>query len=221
MPKERLRIVFLFWLVETLAASLTAARYGSNVNYFLSSYAYGTIIFICGLYTIYNELRSKIVSPFPIWIVFIILFAGGVYMLIPLAKALHSPILDEAAINTAYFNAERRHLADWVNNYDLKCYSDDAGLNILLKKPMILYPRLQNTFFKSGYLDKEFFLDQIKRREFNLIVLTGRTYSYQGVTSFPDEFLLLVNIYYKKNKIFSDSRYLILVPKSLSEMIDN
>jgi hypothetical protein len=127
--------------------------------------------------------------------------------LLALAGIMRSPVRDRAAQNTLFFGEDRRRLADWVNANNLKCYCEDSGLNIFLKEPIVLYPFLQNTYFRSGYLNKQSFLNQIRRKEFDLIVLTGKTWSYQDIESFPEEFMPLVTQYYQPSK------YLVFAPK--------
>ena len=213
--EEDLRIIVAFWAVETLVALVTASRNGSNVYYFLQAYAYATFFFICWLHTKYVQFANRRALPkFDKVILFIILTVGTVFIIIPLGRYLPFPIIDDAVYITLYYGKDRHEMEDWINKNDFKCYSDDDGLNVLLKKPMVIYPYVQHLLFLSGYLDKEIFFDQIRQHRFDLIVLTDHpNWSWQGITKFPKEFFPLVHKYYKPLKTISPSRYSIYVPK--------
>jgi hypothetical protein len=215
--KENLRIVLVFWGVETFVALVTATRYGSYVYYFLQAYAYSTIFFILWVRTKYNEfINKKALRKVNIINFIIILIAGTLFILIPLiplVKNLPFPTIDRAVVDTLSYGKERHQLADLINKNDLKCYSNDAGLNVLLNKSMIIYPYVQHLMFISGYLDKQLFFDQIREHKFNLIILTRHSWSWQGITQFPKGFFPLLHKYYRPLETNSSLRYLIYIPK--------
>jgi hypothetical protein len=211
IEKMDLLIILIFWGVETLLALVTSGRYGSYFYYFLQSYAYGTIFFICWLCSAWHQVANNIaLSRFNKISLFTILFIGAFLIITPIKRYKN---LDDAISLTLYFGKHRHSIAEFLNQNSLKCYSDDPGLNVLLNNPVVLYPYLQNVLFRSGYLDKQSFLEQIRRGEFDIIILTGRNWSYQGITQFPEEFMPLVDKYYQPLPRDPARRYSFYLPK--------
>jgi hypothetical protein len=184
------------------------------------SYTYSTIIVTYWIQDVCKKLTNKKYRPRLILVsIFVVLIAGSGFTLYSLTKKVPIQYIDGAIGNTLRFGNERSQLANWINKKSVKCYSDDGGLNVLLKKPMVIYPYVQNLLFITGYLDKQSFFDQIRRQKIDLIILTtNRPWIWQGITQFPKEFIPLVKKFYKpaklkysKSKLYS--KYLIFIPK--------
>ena len=218
--KEKVLIVSIFWLIETLVAIIISTRFGSNSYYFLMSYTYSTIIVTYWIQDVCNKLINKKYRPRLFLVsLFVFLIAGSGFTLYSLTKKVPIQYIDGAIGNTLRFGNERSQLANWINKKNVKCYSDDGGLNVLLKKPMVIYPYVQNLLFITGYLDKQSFFDQIRRQKIDLIILTtSRPWIWQGINQFPKEFFPLVKKFYKPakfkySKLNLYSKYLIFIPK--------
>lgn len=200
-----LQLLFCFWAVELFSSFLFSMRMGANLYYFLNSYYLAVIalaVWCKQIFNIKNNLVQSTLGPL-ICIVILITFYAG-YKILLQEK-------DVEIKRSLKFYAERPKIAEWINNKKLKCFSDDSGLNVLLRAPCVLYPWQINTFSATGKFPHNFLADKIKRKEYDLIVLTGTRWKHDGIWSLTNKQLSELNKNYKL--IFTKSKYKIYKPK--------
>lgn len=212
---RKLSVVFSFWSITLFGAFLFALRTGSASYYFLESYAFGTILFIYWGMSAFksNSLLKPHYLPAYGWVFTLLIMLN----FSPLIKSFLPQVKNIAIIKTERFGGERERIAQWINANGWQCYSDDPGLNILLKKPMVIYPLMQSFLIKSNALNLDSLLSPVARQEHDIIVLTGIPWSYMGTQHLPQSFLVAIKKYYNVVKLDVKSKYTIMIPKSMKD----
>ena len=62
-------------------------------------------------------------------------------------------IQDIALYRTNLFKHDRKNIEAFCNQKNLSCFSDDAGLNVMLDNPQIIFPLVQSMLIQSGFLE--------------------------------------------------------------------
>ena len=188
--RQKWLIVLMFWGVSLLAGLVTMSRAGSDMNYLLDSYAFGMVMFVAWIARVLRgDFRSWLKRGVPVAAVgvaaiFVLLNLGPWYRTL-----LDSPPADIAVMKTQQFGPFRKDLATEINSRGWRCFSDDAGLNILLDRPAVIYSLLPGMMIRSGALSADEFLGPIRRQEYDLIVLTGIQW-WHGDAEDPPQILL-------------------------------
>lgn len=201
--RDVLRVVTVFWAVTLVAYFTAASRAGSNTYYFLEPGAYGTLLAVGAL----DRLRRSGAQ---------IRERGGLRLLLALLVGLIPAstnlyywmragrnmvgVSNNAVERTERVGSARFRLAKQLEDTGMSCLTDDPGLNVLLRKPRVIYPYLQSQMMKSGILPTDLRIARIRHRTYDCIVISGRGWSYQGTTSLPDSFFRAVRERYPRRK---------------------
>ncbi len=203
-PCRALRVVWIFWFCTFCFAAIASTRAGSNVYYFLTSFTYGTLLGIVWLAQTRPWRHPAVVC---VALVFMLL------NLSPLKETWQQPDIEVAERMTRRFAAHRKVIAAKVNQEKLICYSDDAALNILLDQPQIIEPLVHATLIQGGGLPLESMLGPVQRQEYDVMVMTGMTWSYLGMMMPPKIFLDTIQQHYQMLPRQNQNEYVIFIPR--------
>ncbi|BBM87422.1 glycosyltransferase family 39 protein [Candidatus Uabimicrobium amorphum] len=206
LRSEKMLYLLVFWSVSLAGAVLTSMRSGVGLNYYLSTFYFTVIIIAYWFKDI--DFRNLSQEAFP-FIGFFLLWLIITMILPTYGIFKHTP--HSAVATTLKFGKERQKIAQWINSEGFICFSDDAGLNLLLSKPQILYPILLNQFIKSRSLSKEHFLEPIKKQKYDFVVLTS--WRTQHIDDIPDYFFAELEKYYVRTNLEFKTSYIVLKRK--------
>jgi hypothetical protein len=203
-PERRVwRVILLFWLCSLGSASLSALRAGSNMYYFVEPYTYGVLL-VTGWGSRVSVLcKGAWLSHRPALAGLCLMFS--LHAVQPWFYLLAEQPVDATVAMTRRVGAERVFWADLINREGWRCYSDDAALNVLLDRPTVIYPLIQNLMLLARRLSVDDLLRPVINREYDLVLLTGLTVRYRGVESVPPVFMSAVDAHYERMSI--DSKY--------------
>jgi len=217
---RRWTVVMLFWFAALIVSAIGSTRAGSNTYYFVASFLYGLILTFA-------------------WIAHLVRSDGDGYRTVAVAGIIQAllyvhilsvygpaslPITDQTPMDISIrvsrmVGPDRLALANKINNTKTeagepwKCFSDDAGLNILLNDPQVIYPLMQSMMIKQGSMSLAEMVGPIEREEYDVVVLTGLIWEHVGVPNLPPEFQRAVNKHYVE--IADDeTHYAVFLPKS-------
>jgi hypothetical protein len=213
--QEKLSVIFSFWLVSLIGGFLFSTRTGSAAYYFLDSYTFGSILFIYWLAsTVSKNFLKKAGFGLTICALIIMLILQTLWN-------LHNSVayIDIAVTRAERFAKDRSELANWVNSKHWQCYSDDPGLNVLLDYPFVILPMTQSILIDSGALEINTLLEPVIRQEHDIIILTGKSWSYRGISNLPSSFFEEVRRNYEVTKIKPETNYVVMLPKSRKDLI--
>lgn len=203
-------VVTAFWLVSLLAGALTAMRAGSDAYYFIEPYAYGIILSVAW----YADRVKAVDTPAKPGF-FLARCAVMVFILSHLPPLLHTVMMPPAGFSTkepTHLREDRRVIAERVNSQGLKCFSDDPGLNVLLDTPAIIHPLIPTLMIESGTLQISALVGPIERREYDIVVLTGMRWRYEGTAYLPEPFFDALKEHYEQTE--TGTHYELFVPRT-------
>jgi len=201
--RQVMGVVTVFWTVTLVAYFTAASRAGSNAYYFLEPGAYGTLLIVAGL----DRLRRGAQSTGSKGLRFFLL--ALLMCLLPATANLYHwmragrnmvGVGNNAMERTERVGSARFQVAHRIENRGMSCFTDDPGLNVLLREPQVIYPYLQSQMMKSGALPADLRLARVWRRTYDCIVISGRSWSYQGTTSLPDRFFQTIRKRYRRSE---------------------
>lgn len=196
-------VTAIFWAVTFGTYVLAASRAGSNVYYFLEPAAFGSLVLLAGLERL--RRRAMLRKPSRWWLH--PLTAGVLLLLVPALVNLHAwqaqgrymtGVWNHSIARTEQMGEVRLQLADKINRDGLSCFTDDPGLNVLLREPQVIDLYLQSHMMKSGALPKNLRWSQVHRRAWDCVVISGRSWSYHGMAALPDSFFTAVRKRYPR-----------------------
>lgn len=181
--------VSCFWLVTLLGYGAATVRAGSAPYYLLEPASYGLVLVLYGIGLLPDAPRLRHVRwRGPLTVGLLAALAAGS----TLDAVLRPHGVDIALMRTEHVGAHRAALADRVNAQDGVCYSDDPGLNILLRRPAVVYPLLQLQMIQSGALPPDALSGPVERHEYRCVIFSGLDWSYRGLRIMPPPFRTLV-----------------------------
>lgn len=199
---EKMLYLLIFWLVSFSGAALTSLRAGVGLNYYLSTY-YFTIIIITYWWKDLN-FRAINTQAFP-FVGFLLLWLI-IAMIFP-TYAILKHIPNVAIATSLKFDKERAKVAQWINRNGFVCFSDDAGLNILLEKPQIVYPILLKQFIESRSLPRKHFIEPLKTKKYDFVILTSA--ETQQLNDIPDYFWVELHKNYERSTVEFKTNYVL------------
>ncbi len=198
--------IYMFPTIIFIGAFLACLRQGSAAYYFIDTIFIGlilTITILSSKLSSANQDMYKVDS-----ILLLLLTAVLVYST---QEGMLSKARTISIARTEQFSSSRTKAAQYINNNNLYCFSDDPGLNIMLKKPAVIYPINVRQFEKSGFLPAGFRAKLITQRKYDIIYLTGINWKYYGGKAIPRNILDAIKLNYKN--ISSNSNYLVFIRK--------
>lgn len=202
IKNEKMLCLLIFWLVSFSGSALTSLRAGVGLNYYLSTY-YFTVILITYWwkdlnFRAINTQAFPFVGFFLLWLIIAMIFPTY-------AILKHTP---NAAIATSLkFDKERTKVAQWINRNGFVCFSDDAGLNILLEKPQIVYPILLKQFIQSRSLSQKHFIEPLQTKKYDFVILTSA--ETQQLNDIPDYFWVELHKNYEISTVEFKTNYIL------------
>jgi hypothetical protein len=118
---------------------------------------------------------------------------------------------DIAATVTARFAEARNSWAEQIDRGGLRYWSDDPGLNARVSNPPVLYPLLQALMVKRGVLGLDSFTTPLEHQEYDVILLTGVVWSFQGVRTVPEEWEATLHRHYEL--VSPNDSYQVWIPR--------
>lgn len=208
IKKERAALL-IFFFISFLIGLVTSRRLGANAYYFLDSFAFGLVITISWLayYLKYKPLVSSFQTVTAALLVLLYLFQGYGYSFgMEIGNLVKGRTrLDIALSRTQIYKHDREKISAICNEENFACFSDDAGLNVMLDKPQVIFPLVQVMLIQSGLLSEKTMIGPLEKQEYNLVILTGSQWRYFNVNPIPSEFSQALNKYYREIK--SPSKY--------------
>ncbi|MFC1680174.1 hypothetical protein ACFL1S_00045 [Pseudomonadota bacterium] len=188
---KKLNVLMIFWSLSLLTSVVSSGRIGSDSYYFVEPYFFGLI-----LITIWLERQWMVHDGHNLrrlGVALSVILVVGIFGIRNVIDHFRRPLIGIALAETLYFQNDRRKLAEHVNSLGLNCFSNDAGLNVLLDDPAILEPLVPSLMIRNGNLNMETMVGPVQRKEYDIIVFTGRRSVYRGVTHLPDHFFSALN----------------------------
>lgn len=192
------QILLVFWLGTLGAYGLAAMRMGSNTYYFLEPATYGLLLGLIR-FSKWNTCRtvvegSKRAFRCPVSVSAFVVTLLAIPSVLPLVGDGHLPSV--ASFRSERVAGYRTDLAARINSSDMYCYTDDPGLNVLLDRPAVIYPVLQTQMMRSGSLAPDTRLENVRRRDFDCVALTGIRWSAYGSPAVGEAFYQAVRRHY-------------------------
>jgi hypothetical protein len=210
--RRLLRLLLVFWFMALLGALATATRVGSNIYYFLIPYAFGVLLFVYRLARALPGARRD--NPQDHGALAALLWITTALLSFNAAQLGLENNKDVAVAQSERFGPVRASVARWINSKGWRCYSDDPGLNVLLDKPMVIFPIMQGFLVEGGRLTESQRLAPIEQEQYDIVVLTGMHWSHRGMPSLPDSFWSALREHYEQIQLQPDVGYIVLAPKS-------
>jgi len=212
---KRVRVIWLFWLSELIIASICALRSGSNVYYFLNTVTYASLLLVMYLPLVRvvdcKGPSQKLCTGFGQLFCIAALLGLAVTHTQAGWALLGQPDFEIADRITRRFEICRPEVARWINQEKLICYSDDASLNVLLDQAQVMSPLVHTTLIQGGELPLSTMLDPVTQQEYDVMVMTGMTWSYLGMMIPPKDLLDTTLAQYRMLPRRSDSDYVYFV----------
>jgi hypothetical protein len=157
ITKKRVSLIMLYFIIAALGA-LTVGKIGSNVNYFGEVIAASCILL--GMFLNNPECLTvqskKIITA--VLVLQLILFA-------------HLPGVTGFTVTTADFK-NAQHVSEIITRTPGPILSEDAGLLVLNKKPVLVQPFIMTQLAEQGLWDQTPVVSDIESQHFSLIILT-------------------------------------------------
>lgn len=200
--------VFVFCIVELICNFCFSMRGGSNTYYFISAYFFGTILLVNWLSLIASPQSEAHRGS---------LILGLILLLLQLSHvANHARVPsgeDVAALKTKMYADDRSTTARFINGKQWTCLSDDAGLNVLLERPLLIYPLRYQLMMESRVKKNPMIMGMIAEKKADIVVLTELRWSYHGKMNMPQSLLSQIDRHYVKKKLIENVKYTIFVPR--------
>ena len=210
-PAAQTRFVLtVFWAVSFIASFVAAMRLGSNAYYFVEPLCFGLILSIDWLA---EQVQRRKTWPHAAQLALIALVSLYCIQAVPTAiKIVTTPRRDVALVETDWFSDDRQTIAQIVNDRQLRCFSDDPGLNVLLGSPQVIDPMVQRHLIDAGTLAMSTMVEPVGQQAYDLIVLTGTPWSYHGEPALPESFMQALDTQYERQP--TPTRLLVFKPRS-------
>jgi hypothetical protein len=171
--------VACFWAATLLGAGLASARAGSGPYYFLEPASFGLLLVLIWA-------RGPRPDAPPTVRPYVVLAALAVACLPTGARWVR----DGHPVDVAYFRSQllsgsRAAVAARINERGHLCYSDDPGLNALLRRPAVIYPVLHLQMIEAGSLPESSLYEPFERAAYDCVVLSGISRIYRGQPVVP------------------------------------
>jgi len=185
----RLLTVHLFWLGAALQAAVTAARFGSSTYYFVDAWTFGLVLLVAHAA---EAVRARRAGPAGVAGLLAVALAFAALAGLWTRRVLVADPRDTAVLRTLRAGPHRARLAAAIEAGGWRCYSDDPGLNALLREPQVIYPRRQVIGLETGRLAPRALLGPVEAREHDVVLLTGIYLPYRGLPGLPRTFFAAV-----------------------------
>lgn len=202
-----------FFAVAFIVAACGSMRAGSNTYYFLESYVYGLFLTVAWIGRLVDRRRDILAAAAPAVMALVLLFSLmflQIFVGTWSATLAGDPPMDVAVRISRLVGGEREAMAAEINENRWRVYSDDPGLNVLLDHPQVIDPLMPAMMVRHGSLTMEELIGPVKRREYDLIVLSGIVWHHMGVVNIPPEFQQAMAENYQRAAV--ESKYLVLMP---------
>lgn len=194
-------VVAIFWAVTLGGYFLAASRAGSNSYYFLEPAAYGSLVILAALArtapnTTAMQGDSRGFRPVATTVLLLLVpVAVNLAAWVSVGRYM-SGVWNYSIERTEQVGGARLSLAEALTEEGMSCFTDDPGLNVLLRHPRVIYPYLQSQMMETGALPRDLRLTAIRNRTWDCVVTSRWTVSYHGTTSLPDTFFTAVRQHY-------------------------
>lgn len=198
----RTRALVAFWAASTSIAVVISTRAGSDSYYFLGAGTYGLLCWAVvmsrwkagqGADTLVAKTGDARLH---------LGVSGAAVTLLalfgPLAVPGHERGSDIALAQTERVAGDRQLIADRINRGGQYCYTDDPGLNVLLKRPAVIYPSIEVLMMRSRALPVDLLEQRLREGSFDCMVSTGMTLTYPGSPMLQADFWRTAQIYYPR-----------------------
>jgi hypothetical protein len=200
--------VFIFYIVELVCNFGFSMRDGSNIYYFISAYSFGMMLLVKWLSAIGDPKSNAHREALILCLVMVVLQIGQI------ALYARSPWKEDVAVRkTKKYAADRPVAAGFINSKHWTCYSDDAGLNIMLERPVVIYPLLYQMLVESGAIQRPTLLDRIIGGEIDVVALTDLQWSYRGIENVSPSLMAAIEAHYMEKPVIGGVAYKLFVPR--------
>ena len=195
--QRRWLVVPLFFAFGYVVSAIGSMRAGSNMYYFVDSYLYGMLLTVAWVADLVRREDGTYWYAMAIVLIFAGLFAKPTYDIARVSFPVdYETPMDISIRISRDVGHERRELANIINENKLKCYSDDAGLNIMLDQPQVIYPLMQTLMIRNGALPKNGMAAPVIRQEYDVIMMTGYRWKHLGEHNLSQPFVNALFKYY-------------------------
>jgi hypothetical protein len=207
------RVLTVFWGLALPVSVMAAVRNGSDSYYFMEVGTFGLLLSLAVLSRWHEadgpSRQDRTATPGAPWI----LVAMATLLSLPVAATRTSEDLtwDVALVRSTLLAETRPVLARRINAEGLYCYSDDPGLNILLHRPAVIYPLLEQQMMGSGVLEDGAAERAVHDQTYDCVVSSGINWSFRGKTVIPPSYWRAVEAAYPR--IETLGRYRIFFPE--------
>lgn len=206
--QQALFIVLIFYLVEFVCNFCFSLREGSNAYYFISAYFLGTILLVKWLTSITDSRSSRFREAI---LLCLVLFVIQISQVAIFAKSSWKQ--NVAIRKTKKYAEDRPIAAKFINSKSWTCYSDDAGLNVMLERPLVIYPLLYQMLLESGMVAYPTILDRLVTKEVDVVVLTDFPWTYRNMVNVPPSLISGIKTHYIEMPLINGVEYRIFRPR--------
>jgi len=206
--QQALFFVFVFYLVEFACNFCFSLRGGSNVYYFISAYFLGTILLVKWLSSITNSRSSRYREAILLCLVLVVLKISQAAIF-----STSSLKEDVAVLKTKKYAEDRPIAAKFINSKNWTCYSDDAGLNVMLERPLVICPLLYQLLLESGVVAYPTISDRIAAKEIDVVILTDLQWTYRNIVNVPPSLITEIKRHYVETPLIDGVGYRIFRPR--------
>lgn len=192
-------VAAIFWGITLGGYFLAASRAGSNAYYFLEPAAYGALVALAGLV----RLRSRTHDDQGALRGFDPVVTMVAFALVPVIINLYAwntagryRAWNNSIERTEKVGGARFKMAERINEDGMSCFTDDPGLNVLLRSPQVIYPYLQTQMMENGALPHDLRIRAVRSGSWDCVVFSGSRVTYHGTTSLPDSLFRAVREFY-------------------------